>query len=72
LIHLDEEQLAHIAHDLRTPMAALRLWIEVLRSGRPEDHARAIEAIDRCARAQELLIDDLLGLARTGDVARES
>ena len=71
MIHLEEEQLARIVHDLRTPLAAVRVWIEVLRSGRPEDQGKAIDAIDRCARAEEQLIDDLLGLARPIDVAGE-
>ena len=64
--HFKDEHLALIAHELRAPLAALRMWVEVLRSGRPEDRTRAVDAIDRCARAEARLIEDLLDLAQLG------
>ena len=62
--HLKDEYLARISHELRAPLAGLRMWVQVLRSGRPEDRETAIDAIDRCARAQSRLIEDLVDLER--------
>lgn len=56
----DDEALARLSHDLRAPLAALRMWVGVLRSGRPEDRGAAIEAIDRSARDQARVITERL------------
>jgi len=59
-----DEFLARVSHELAAPLAALFMWIEVLRTGRPGDRGAAIEAIDESARAQAKLIEDLLDVAR--------
>ena len=62
-----DEFLATLSHELRTPLSAILGWTQILLRGqsvRPQDQRRAIEVIDRNARAQVQLIDDLLDLSR--------
>jgi signal transduction histidine kinase/integral membrane sensor domain MASE1/CheY-like chemotaxis protein len=63
---IKDEFLATLSHELRTPLSAIMGWVHILRRGRTDDEtlARAIETIDRNARAQTKLIDDLLDVAR--------
>jgi len=64
---LKDEFLATLSHELRTPLSAILGWTQVLlkaRAGSEVDQRRAIEVIDRNARAQVQLIDDLLDLSR--------
>ena len=63
---LKEEFLATISHELRTPLSAILGWTRMLRLGQisSEDQVRALETIERNARAQAQLIDDLLDVSR--------
>ena len=63
---LKEEFLATISHELRTPLSAILGWARMLRLGQlSEDHtAKALDTIERNARAQAQLIDDLLDVSR--------
>jgi PAS domain S-box-containing protein len=65
---LKDEFLATLSHELRTPLNAILGWTQVLLRGEapggPDAQRKAIEVIDRNARAQIQLIDDLLDLSR--------
>ena len=62
---LRDEFLATVSHELRTPLTAILGWVQMLRSGSlpPEKHARALETVERNARAQAQLIEDLLDVS---------
>ncbi len=61
-----EDFLATLSHELRTPLNAMLGWTRLLRMGKldAEATARALETIERNARAQEQLIADILDLSR--------
>jgi signal transduction histidine kinase len=75
LSQLKDEFLATMSHELRTPLNAIFGWITLLRTRRLDaaTQARALETIERNARAQKRLIEDLLDVSRivTGKVALE-
>ena len=61
-----DEFLAMLSHELRTPLNVVLGWISMLRLGtvREDRAARALEIIERNARQQAELIDDLLDVSR--------
>ena len=61
-----DEFLAIVSHELRTPLNAIVGWASMLRSGSLDQGraARAVEVIDRNARAQAQLIEDILDVSR--------
>jgi PAS domain S-box-containing protein len=63
---LKDQFLATLSHELRTPMSAVLGWLHLLRSGRltPEQRTQALETIERNARLQNQLINDLLDVSR--------
>ena len=63
---LKDEFLATVSHELRTPLTAVLGWAHLLRSGQldEESSARALETIDRNARAQNRMIEELLDVSR--------
>jgi signal transduction histidine kinase/ActR/RegA family two-component response regulator len=63
---LKEEFLATISHELRTPLSAILGWTRMLRMGQlsEENAAKALDTIERNARAQAQLVDDLLDVSR--------
>ena len=67
-----DDFLATLSHELRTPLNAMLGWITMLRSGkvRQERRADALDVIERNARTQARLIEDLLDVSRivTGKV----
>jgi signal transduction histidine kinase/CheY-like chemotaxis protein len=62
---LKDEFLATLSHELRTPLNAVLGWTHILRAPRvdAQARARALGAIERNARAQALLVEDLLDMA---------
>src|SRR5437867_4725571 len=61
-----DEFLATLSHELRTPLTAILGWSHLVRTKKlPEpDFSRALETIERNARSQSQLIDDLLDVSR--------
>ncbi|MEK6334741.1 MAG: ATP-binding protein [Acidobacteriota bacterium] len=63
---LKEEFLATVSHELRNPLNAILGWSRMLRGGQipPDGVSKALDTIERNARAQAQLIDDLLDVSR--------
>jgi PAS domain S-box-containing protein len=63
---LKDEFLAMLSHELRTPLTAILGWAHMLRTGQFDQKsvAGAYETIERNARTQAQLIDDLLDVSR--------
>ncbi|HEV7859906.1 MAG TPA: ATP-binding protein [Pyrinomonadaceae bacterium] len=63
---LKDEFLATVSHELRTPLTAIMGWAGMLGSGRLDEatSARAVETIERNARSQAQLVEDILDVSR--------
>ena len=63
---IKDEFLATLSHELRTPLTSLLGWSSVLREARRDEKVlkQGLDAIDRNARVQAQLIDDLLDVSR--------
>jgi signal transduction histidine kinase len=62
---IKDEFLAALSHELRTPLNAILGWTLMLRQGLSEERRdRAIDTIERNARAQVQLIEELLDVSR--------
>ena len=61
-----DEFLSILSHELRTPLTSIVGWIALLRTREfdPETIARALETIERNARLQTQIVDDLLDVSR--------
>jgi PAS domain S-box-containing protein len=61
-----DEFIALVSHELRGPLNAILGWTRILRQGRPDEelYQRATEIIERSARMQSQLIEDLMDTAR--------
>ena len=72
---LKDEFLATLSHELRTPLTSVLGWATLIRSGDIDEanYAIALETIERNARLQARLIDDLLDVSRiiTGNLHLE-
>jgi signal transduction histidine kinase len=63
---LKDEFLATVSHELRTPLSAILGWSAMLRTSKFDQSAvdRALETIERNARAQAQLVEDILDVSR--------
>jgi signal transduction histidine kinase/ActR/RegA family two-component response regulator len=61
-----DEFLSTVSHELRTPLNAILGWAWLLTSGKfdAEGTRRAVATIERNARAQSQIVDDLLDVSR--------
>ncbi|MGB3201332.1 MAG: ATP-binding protein [Nodosilinea sp.] len=66
LNRLKDEFLFTVSHELRTPLNAILGWSNILRTNKVDTVKlnRALETIERNARSQVQLIDDLLDISR--------
>jgi len=66
LSRIKDEFLATLSHELRTPLNAIQGWSILLRQPTlsPADRQRGIDIIERNARAQTQIINDLLDMSR--------
>jgi signal transduction histidine kinase/ActR/RegA family two-component response regulator len=63
---IKDEFLSTVSHELRTPLNAILGWTWLLASKQMDaaEHKRAVATIERNARAQSQIIDDLLDVSR--------
>ncbi len=63
---MKDEFLATLSHELRTPLSAILGWAQVLRlrTSSQDELRHGLEAIERNARVQVQLIEDLLDMSR--------
>jgi signal transduction histidine kinase len=61
-----DEFLATLSHELRTPLNAILGWVQLMRMGSLDEETmrQAVETIERNAKAQAQLIEDLLDVTR--------
>jgi PAS domain S-box-containing protein len=67
IARMKDEFLATLSHELRTPLNAILGWTQVLQmpeGGKPVDRQHGLQVIERNARAQAQLVDDLLDQSR--------
>jgi PAS domain S-box-containing protein len=64
---LKDEFLATVSHELRSPMNGMLGWLNLIQGGKldQEGVSQAIDTIERNARSQMRLIEDLLEVSRT-------
>ncbi|MEW6734795.1 MAG: response regulator [Acidobacteriota bacterium] len=62
---MKDEFLATVSHELRTPLQAILGWTKLLRSGKLDEnaYARALETIERNAKTQAQIIEDILDVS---------
>ncbi len=61
---LKDDFLATLSHELRTPLNAILGWAQLLRDRPAIDVERGLAVIERNARAQTQLVEDLLDMSR--------
>ncbi len=63
---LKDEFLATLSHELRTPLTSILGWANLLKAGdlSAEESERALSSIERNARAQSRLVEDILDVSR--------
>jgi PAS domain S-box-containing protein len=62
---MKDEFLATVSHELRTPLNAILGWSQLARSkDKGPELSKALDTIERNARAQAKLIDDILDISR--------
>src|SRR5262249_56212914 len=61
-----DEFVAMISHEIRSPLNSILGWAQMLRKGKFDqaETERAVEIIERSARSQSQLIEDLLDISR--------
>ena len=65
---LRDDFVATVSHELRTPLNAILGWTRMLRGGKLDAAAaaKALDVVERNAKAQAALVEDLLDISRIG------
>ena len=75
-VRMKDEFLAMLSHELRTPMSAMLGWLHLLKVGKltAAQQIQALDTIERNARIQTQLVNDLLDVSRivTGKMDMET
>jgi signal transduction histidine kinase len=63
---IKDEFLATLSHELRTPLNAMLGWLQIIQRTNPEPDAmaRALGSLERNARVQQRVVEDLLDISR--------
>jgi signal transduction histidine kinase/ActR/RegA family two-component response regulator len=63
---LKDDFLGTVSHELRTPLSVILSWCAILKTGKAgkSDQDKALDVIERNARLQARLVDDLLDMTR--------
>ncbi|MEH1911334.1 MAG: ATP-binding protein [Nostoc sp.] len=63
---IKEEFLAIVSHELRTPLNSMLGWVQVIRNRKSDEAttSKALETIERNAKLQRNLIEDILDISR--------
>jgi signal transduction histidine kinase/ActR/RegA family two-component response regulator len=73
---MKDDFLATVSHELRTPLTSMLGWMYMLRSSSLDEEARtrALDTIERNARLQAQIVDDILDVSRiiTGKLHMEA
>lgn len=61
-----DDFLSLVTHDLRNPLSTILMWSQILQTKTFDKNTaqKALETIERCAKSQSRLIEDLLDVAR--------
>ena len=64
LDHLKDEFLSNVSHEFRTPLANIKLYLQLLARGRPEKRPEYLQTLQRETYRLETLIEDVLDLSQ--------
>jgi len=70
LIAMKEQFVSNVSHELRTPLTNIKLFLSLLRKGKPDKQAHYLEVLDKETDRLSRLIEDLLKLSRLTDSKR--
>jgi signal transduction histidine kinase len=59
-----DQFVSNVNHELRTPLANIKLYLSLLERGRPEKHGEYLQTLHREQSRLEKMIEDLLDLSR--------
>ncbi len=74
LENIRQDFVANVSHELKTPITAIRGYVETLLDGAMDDHEAAtsfLHVIHRQGVRLDAIVDDLLSLARIEDLAQK-
>jgi len=64
LDRLKSKFVSNVSHELRTPLTNIKMYVSLLKKGKPEKRDRYLEIIERESNRLTMLIEDILSLSR--------